>query len=334
MVHNLVHKIVIDEQRLESFVNSEIEEILNFPLDWNSLSKKNILITGATGQIGKYLVKTLCQLGNSNLYAQSRSIKKLERTFKNEINTDSNNLHLIEHDLTMKFDTNVKYDIIFHTAGVTARREFERNPLNAYNSHVTSSINCLEYIKTVNPECAFVPISSESVYGTINGEIEDNQYGQLDILSKSDVYPNCRRNVELLCLVYGCKSYLPRLPRIFSPYILTLEGDGGFMTYTVDSLVNGRDIIIQKPNQIINIAVLKDIIINLFQIVIYGKPLTPYNLIYPFNRLSTYDIATLFKESLKSNINILKGDDVNEYGFFANNQSLKELTTHTHTHKC
>ena len=67
----------------------------------NSLFKeKNVLITGATGLIGSYLVRKMLKLG-ANVIALGRNAQKIESVFKDEIKCE--NFRLISMNISKSF---------------------------------------------------------------------------------------------------------------------------------------------------------------------------------------------------------------------------------------
>src|SRR3546814_3865191 len=71
------------------FIKEDIEKIVSHVLPWEKFSGCSILITGANGFLGTYLVRTLCSLYRSGLVAEPvkivaivRDLKRAQRNFE------------------------------------------------------------------------------------------------------------------------------------------------------------------------------------------------------------------------------------------------------------
>ena len=85
---------------------SDLDECKNSIVNIEVLKNKSILITGATGLIGSFIVDIIYRINktskfNIKVYALGRSLKKLRERFDYAIN-DANFI-FIEQDVTHKF---------------------------------------------------------------------------------------------------------------------------------------------------------------------------------------------------------------------------------------
>jgi nucleoside-diphosphate-sugar epimerase len=120
--------------------------------------QKNLLITGASGFIGSYLVESALRKGNKQ-WLTDPSIHFLEFDFKNDQTLD----HAIR-EFTERFG---KIDYVIHNAGVTrANKNEEYNQVNCDNT--IRLVHALQRNNQV-PE-KFVLISSLAAYGPAKNE--------------------------------------------------------------------------------------------------------------------------------------------------------------------
>ena len=64
----------------------DVEIILNNPIDWEQFRNKTVLVTGATGRLGMYIVEAISKADidwnlNVTIIALARNKKKLEEVF-------------------------------------------------------------------------------------------------------------------------------------------------------------------------------------------------------------------------------------------------------------
>ena len=103
----------------------------------NNLSSKKILITGASGFIGRNLAKRLCDLG-----AEVHATSRVERV------SDRKNLKwwtgsFDDYETSRKILGEVKPDIICHLAGEVTAANDVRFVMSTYHSLLTSTVNIL-----------------------------------------------------------------------------------------------------------------------------------------------------------------------------------------------
>lgn len=112
----------------------------------NSLFKeKNVLITGATGLIGSYLVRKMLKLG-ANVIALGRNAQKIESVFKDEIKCE--NFRLISMNISKSFPENIgNVHYIFHAASPISGAEIAYKPVDTIETNLSGMKNCLEFLK-------------------------------------------------------------------------------------------------------------------------------------------------------------------------------------------
>lgn len=124
---------------------------------------KKILITGATGFAGKYLVDYLFRKENilfgTYLTKEDLEVGKKAKLTKIDLGDEKAVDELI-------IDKNP--DVIFHLAASTSPRESFRDPKSTFQNNINSEINILESVKNNNLETRIVIISSAEVYGLLS----------------------------------------------------------------------------------------------------------------------------------------------------------------------
>ena len=187
---------------------------------------KNILVTGALGQIGSELVMKLREVyGNDNVVASDISTNGSEEVIK------SGPFEIIDVVDKNKIDETVKkyhIDTIYHLAALLSATG-EKNPSLAWNINMGGLFNILEVAKDNN--CAVCTPSSIAVYGPSTPK--DNT-PQDTLMRPTTMYGVTKVAGELLCDYYHQKYNIDtrgvRFPGLIS--YKSLPG-GGTTDYAV-----------------------------------------------------------------------------------------------------
>lgn len=124
-----------------------------------------ILITGAGGFVGTYLIKELQQSADNEIFA---AVYKSTSDIQGLVSAD----HIMEGDLTdFDFTSHLlaatSPDIIYHLAALSVVGNSVQKALHVMNSNTTISYNLFEAIKEHVPATRVVAICSANVYGAV-----------------------------------------------------------------------------------------------------------------------------------------------------------------------
>ena len=166
------------------------------------ISGKRILVTGATGLIGKALIKTLLEC-EAVVYAVVRDRQKAQSLWGNRV-------IIIESDVTEIPPENRNIDYVIHGAAITSSRLFVELPVEVARTNILGTTHMLEFAR-VNPVKGFVFLSSMEVYGNPDQEVMiDEQSGcNLDTMAARSSYPESKRMCENLCAAYCSQFQVP-----------------------------------------------------------------------------------------------------------------------------
>lgn len=230
----------------------DIDIIMRSPIDWEIFRDKTILVTGATGRLGMYLVEALNKADidwnlNLNILALARSDRKLEQVFGASLRLP--NVHTLVQDITEPIRWDERVDYIFHTAGAASPQDFTNHPVDTLWGHVQGTRNVLEFAKAKGTQKVLY-VSTVETYGEWRSEegIREEDIGALRCDNARACYPEAKRLCETMLAAYEAQygiSYVGvRLCHTFGPGI-SLD-DGRAFAEFIRNVIEGKDIVLHS----------------------------------------------------------------------------------------
>lgn len=223
-------------------------------VNWEKLRGKNILLTGATGLIGTFLIDTLMKRNelfhnDINIYAMARNKERLENRFGHY--GKNHNLRVEVKDISNEFCLeNGQYDYIIHAASNTHPREYVGDPVGTITTNVFGAYHLLEYAVR-NKNCRIVLLSSVEIYGENRGDVTyfDEEYcGYINCNTLRAGYPESKRLSEALLQAYieqyQVDGVLLRLSRTYGPTVA--PDDSKAISQFIQKAVSGEDIVLKS----------------------------------------------------------------------------------------
>jgi nucleoside-diphosphate-sugar epimerase len=229
----------------------DIDIILNNPIDWEVFRNKTILVTGATGRLGMYIVEAINKADidwnlNLKIVALARSDKKLQEVFGKSLMLP--NIYTIVQDIVEAINYNGNIDYIFHTAGAASPKDFTDTPVDTLWGHVQGTRNILELAKEKKTR-KILYVSTVEAYGEWKSEdgIRETDIGKLKFDNARACYPEAKRLCETMLATYeyqyGIDYVTVRLCHTFGPGISLYDGRA-FAEFIKDVL-EGQDIVLK-----------------------------------------------------------------------------------------
>ena len=229
----------------------DIEIILNNPIDWEWFRNKTVLVTGATGRLGMYLVEAISKANidwnlNITILALARKREKLEEVFGESLLLPY--LHTLVQDIIEPIQWEGEVHAIFHTAGLASPKDFTNWPVDTLWGHVQGTRNVLELAREKKTE-KILYVSTVEIYGEWAKEesIREEDMGPMRCDNARACYPEAKRLCETMFAAYQAQYQIPyvgvRLCHTFGPGI-SLE-DGRAFSEFIRNVIKGEDIVLQ-----------------------------------------------------------------------------------------
>ncbi|KLU15991.1 MULTISPECIES: NAD-dependent epimerase/dehydratase family protein [Xenorhabdus] len=287
-------------------------------------SNSSVLVTGATGLVGSFLVKSMLYankaLGtNINVLASVRNTEKARNTFTDFIS--DTNLEFVTANLLEPINLEQKVDFIVHTASITASKEMVENPTGVLFTAFESTKNLLDYVKA-HPHCKMVYISSMEYYGQVTDEfsnVTEDKLGYIDLNKPRSCYPESKRVCESLCNAYAAQYDLSvcsaRLAQTFGAGVPF--SDNRVFAQFAKSALNDTNIVLHTTGESEgNYCYTADAVYAIFLLLFKGEKGQSYNVAH--NHSTIINMARLVNEKLADNkikVEVRIPEDLSNYGY-------------------
>lgn len=229
----------------------DIQIILNNPIDWEKFRDKTVLVTGATGRLGMYIVEAISKANidwnlNITIIILARNIEKIKNVFGDSLQLPY--IHTLVQDVTEEIIWDGDVDYIFHTAGLASPKDFTLSPVDTLWGHIQGTRNVLELARTNNCKKVLY-VSTVEIYGEWKSEegIKENDMGPQKCDNARACYPEAKRLCETMLATYedqyGIRYVGVRLCHTFGPGIVL--DDGRAFSEFLRNVIEGKDIILQ-----------------------------------------------------------------------------------------
>jgi len=268
-----------------TIIQSDIQTILNTPLDWSAFYGRTVLITGAGGALASYLVATLMGLNDQALGDRCRVLAMVRNpdtvTARLGPYLGRDDFELMVGDVVQPITPPRKLDFILHAASPATGRQFNSDPVGTLRANIIGTDNMLQ-LALRNSVQGFLMLSSGEVYGQTDAAmISERDYGYLDPATVRACYGEGKRAAETLCVAwahqFGVPTYIARIMHTYGPQIDVTDGRI-YCDFAADILA-GRNLKIMSDGLARRpFCYVTDAIIGLFTILLKGEVACPYNL--------------------------------------------------------
>lgn len=265
-----------------------------------NLNNKKILISGATGMIGTYIVDILMILNtkfemNINIMVLSRNEKRIKERFGVYLR-DLHFKYKIQ-DVNSIIDLEDYYDYVIHAASNTHPKQYATDPIGTITTNIIGTKNLLDYSIKRKVE-RFLFLSSVEIYGENYGNIDRFKEDSLGFINCNTLragYPESKRTGEALCQAYRNKynieTVIARISRTYGP-TMHITDSKAISQFIIKAVLKENIILKSEGNQRFSYIYALDAAMASLFILINGKDGEAYNVVDESSDISLFELAT------------------------------------------
>ncbi|MBR4781313.1 MAG: NAD-dependent epimerase/dehydratase family protein [Lachnospiraceae bacterium] len=283
----------------------DIEYVGGLELPWDKLQGKTVMISGATGLLGSFLVDVLLsknQIGlNCTVIALSRNEQKIKERFSKWIGNPF--LITVPYDINkpLLLEEYNTVDYVLHLASNTHPVLYSSDPIGTITTNISGLYNMLEYAADHQTE-RFMFASSNEIYGENRGDVEffeEDYCGYINSNTLRAGYTESKRCGEALCQAYlvqkGIDVVIPRFTRSYGPTMLM--SDTKAISQFIRKGIAGEDIVLKSAgNQYYSYTYVADAVSGLLYVLLKGETGEAYNIADEKSDIQLKDLATLIAD--------------------------------------
>jgi nucleoside-diphosphate-sugar epimerase len=289
--------------KLTKVVKSDVEDITKSikPESLKKFYNKTVLITGATGMVGSYILYVLDYLNqtesaNIKIITVVRNPDKLDPEIKDRVT-------IYKHDVVEPFDLKEPVHYIIHAASPASPLIMKDYPLETNYANTLGTANVINLALKSGCE-GLLFVSSREVYGEPTADSteifsEDGKLGYVDPLVPRNGYAEGKKAAENMPVSanveYNLNTKIVRLAHTYGPGMSIY--DGRVQADFLKNVMEGNDITLKSDGSSIRTyTYVADIIAAIFKVLLESKDIV-YNIADEDNKVSIKELAEILMNS-------------------------------------
>ena len=278
-------------------LEDDLKTIIAEDLSWEKLKNKTVMITGASGMVGSYMLYVLLMLNDEKHYgikvdAVMRNVNKLPEEVRNR-----EDVNVVVADVTKDIPDVGDIDYIIHAASPASPLIMQNQPVETIAANTIGTFKTLELAKEKNAE-GYLFISSREIYGQPDEGQEffyENTYGFVDQLNPRSCYSEGKKAAETMCVCfheeYGLNTKIARLAHTYGPGMSIY--DGRVQADFLKNVYHNEDIVLKSERPAVRTyTYIADAIAGMYRILLDSEDIV-YNIGNEAGKVSIRDLAEI-----------------------------------------
>lgn len=279
----------------------ELIALIRQDLPWEKLSGRTIMLSGATGMIGKCIIDLLMRYNAGRtpdrqigIVALSRNEEKARKRLAEH--WDKLSFHYQSCDVNRELSECGPVDYVVHAASNTHPMQYSQDSIGTVMTNVIGTKNLLDYAVSHRAK-RFCFVSSVEVYGENRGDADrfkEDYLGYIDCNTLRAGYPESKRVGEALCNAYA-QTYqldfvIPRLSRVYGPTML--RSDSKAVAQFIKKAAAGEAIVLKSAGgQLYSYTYALDAAMGILTVLLRGENREAYNISNTESEVTLREIA-------------------------------------------
>ncbi len=279
----------------------DIRRVTELELPWEQLRGSTMMISGATGMIGSFLIDVLMEKGlDMTILALGRNEEKAKARFARWWNCKG--FRFCQCDINRGIDVQAEQvDYVFHAASNTHPVAYATDPIGTITTNIIGTDNLLRFAADRGARRVLFA-SSVEVYGENRGDREtftEDYCGYINCNTLRAGYPESKRAGEALCQAYikqaGLDVVIPRLARTYGPTMLM--SDTKALSQFLKKGIAGEDIVLKSEGtQLFSYTYVADAVSGVLYCLLLGKCGEAYNIADSASDIRLRDLAGIIAQ--------------------------------------
>lgn len=305
---------------MTDIVKQDIKRIAETDLSWDKLEGRTVLVTGATGFIGSFIISALMQRvidkgADIRVIAMVRSEERAKAKLADYLHLGR--ISFLVGDVVKPVVTDLKADYVIHCASNAAPDMYASDPVGTMQINFFGTSNMLNYAKACGAQ-KFLYVSTIEVYGKTDNldTIGEEDFGYISSSNVRSCYPESKKCCENLTVCYG-RQYgidvsIGRLSYIYGAGMC--RTDSKVCAMFARKVAAGEDIVLKsKGEQLRSYTYISDAITGLLTVLLDGKNGEAYNIASSTSRITIVDMAKKYCSLFPEKSSSVKFDLPNDY---------------------